>query len=79
MVMHRKEDLKLPDPIFRQIEREVTIPPEVESAIMESAAIGHSFFIGNNTTLSYRLSQSLQEYLHSPSFQSAVDDSRLHT
>jgi len=59
MVMHRKEDLKLPAPIFRQIEREVDIPVEVESTI-----------IAQSSSLEF----GLHNYLYSPPFQSLVDN-----
>ena len=60
MVMHRKEDLKLPEPIFQQIEVEVDIPIEVESTILQSSPIS-------------LVDLGLQNYLYSPEFQSLVD------
>jgi hypothetical protein len=60
MVMHRKEDLKLPEPIFQQIEVSVDIPIEVESTILQSSTIP-------------LLELGLHNYIHSPQFQSLVD------
>ena len=65
MVMHRKEDLKLPEPIFRQIEREVDIPPAVEEGIIA----------GEMNSL-YGIPTALETYLHSVHFQSLVDDAQ---
>jgi len=70
MVMHRKEDLKLPEPVFRQIEREVAVPYDIESAIVaknERNASG-GFGLG--------IPYALDDYLHSAQFQSLVDDAQ---
>ena len=62
MVMHRKEDLKLPEPIFCQIEQEVDVPREVEASITAGALLNIPY--------------QLDAYLHSPQFQSLVDDAQ---
>ncbi|KAL7548648.1 hypothetical protein ACHAWF_011915 [Thalassiosira exigua] len=36
MVMHKKEDLGLPKPIFKQSEVAVPVPPEIQSAIIDA-------------------------------------------
>jgi hypothetical protein len=64
MVMHRKEDINLPKPIFRQIEIDVLIPGEVESALR------------NDITSNITLVSKLDHYLHSSEFQSLVDQSQ---
>ena len=69
MVMHRKEDLKLPEPIFSQIEREVDIPSEVESRIAANAT--NNYWYG-----SLGIPYALDDYLHSPQFQSLVDEAQ---
>jgi len=71
MVMHRKEDLKLPEPIFRQIEREVDIPQQVEAGII----------VNSTNHLSPRnpyamVPYALEGYLQTPEFQSLVDDAQ---
>ena len=71
MVMHRKEDLKLPEPIFRQIEREVDIPREVEAEITANAT-NHSS-TGNPYVM---IPYALEGYLQTPQFQSLVDDAQ---
>jgi len=68
MVMHRKEDLKLPEPIFCQIEQEVNIPSEVETAITKNSETNPHGWLG--------IPYALESYLHSPKFQSLVDDAQ---
>lgn len=68
MVMHRKEDLKLPEPIFRQIEREVDVPPQVEDTIITNGR-----YYGNGVL---GIPYALEAYLHTPQFQSLVDDAQ---
>ncbi len=36
MVMHKKEDLSLPKPIFKQSQVDVPVPPDIQSAIIEA-------------------------------------------
>ena len=36
MVMHKKEDLSLPRPIFKQSQVDVLVPPDIQSAIIEA-------------------------------------------
>lgn len=69
MVMHRKEDLKLPEPIFRQVEKDIPIPPQVEASILENSK---SIYGGSGLGIPY----ALDHYLHSPEFQSLVDDAQ---
>lgn len=60
LVLHRKEDIDLPAPIFRQTENYVPIPDETETQLLENyqgIALIHKF----------------DEYLHSAEFQSLVD------
>jgi hypothetical protein len=61
MIMHRKEDIHLPKPIFRQIEVNVPIPKHVQDLLKQNAA--------NSASL-------LDEYLYSDDFQSLVDDAQ---
>lgn len=68
MVMHRKEDLKLPEPIFCQIEQEVDVPHEVEASITANQT--------NGSYGSLMIPYALDAYLHSPEFQSLVDDAQ---
>jgi hypothetical protein len=62
MVMHRKEDIDLPKPIFRQIERNIHISEEVEKSIMKLSGLS--------------LLTSFDEYLHSQEFQALVDQNQ---
>jgi len=70
MVMHRKEDLKLPEPIFRQIEQEVSVPQQIETGILERSK--SSFGSPGIPYAPY----ALNHYLHSSEFQSLVDDAQ---
>jgi len=58
MVMHRKEDIHLPKPVFRQGEVSVRIPDAVQNHLQQNAL--------NSATM-------LHEYLYSDEFQSLVD------
>ena len=71
MVMHRKQDLKLPKPKFLQIEREVDIPKEVEAQITTTATN-----YGSVQNPYGMFPYKLDSYLHSPEFQSLVDDAQ---
>jgi hypothetical protein len=62
MVMHRKDDIDLPKPIFRQIERNIQISEEVEERIMKLSGLS--------------LLKSFDEYLHSQEFQTLVDQNQ---
>lgn len=61
MVMHRKEDIDLPLPIFRQIQQAVHIPNETEDRLHKECGPG------------VRLVAAFDAYLHSSDFQSLVD------
>ena len=63
MVMHRKEDIELPKPVFNQVERDVMIP-----AFKEDEPLRH-----NDATV---ISLQLDNYLHSGEFQSRVDQAQ---
>ncbi len=71
MVMHRKQDLNLPKPRFLQIEREVDIPREVETQITTTAT-NYGSLQNPYGMFPYKL----DSYLHSPEFQSLVDDAQ---
>ena len=58
MVMHRKEDIHLPPPIFHQAEVDVLVPEEIQKKLQKDAI--------SSSTL-------LKEYLHSSDFQGLVD------
>ena len=59
MVLHRKEDIQLPKPIFRQIEIDVPLPDVVQSNIQQH---------GNESA-----AKLLSQYLISHDFQTLVD------
>ena len=71
MVMHRKEDLKLPEPIFCQIGQEVDVPREVEASIT-----ANYYETNNSLGALLNIPYKLDAYLHSPKFQSLVDDAQ---
>ena len=61
LVIHRKEDLKLPQPIFHQAEVNVPIPEIIQAKIRHSPASSDLI---------------LQEYLYSNEYQSLVDEAQ---
>ena len=61
LVIHRKEDLKLPQPIFLQGEMDVPIPEDVQVKIRESPLTSKWI---------------LQEYLYTDAYQSLVDEAQ---
>ena len=61
LVIHRKEDIRLPSPIFRQIENDVVIPSSVETDLRAQAVS------------SLDLVTKFDDYLHSSDFQTLVD------
>jgi len=63
MIMHRKEDLQLPMPIFRQVEAHADIPKDVEDKML-------------TLKTPFKKSLHLDQYLHSPEFQSLVDQTQ---
>jgi hypothetical protein len=62
MVMHRKEDIDLPKPIFRQVEVDISVPEAVELTMVQGEA--------------GKVEALLLDYLHSDDFQSLVDESQ---
>jgi SNF2 family DNA or RNA helicase len=62
MVMHRKEDIQLPRPIFNQVERDAVIPMDIQKELQQNAS-GRPL----------ELLSGLDQYLHSAEFQSLVD------
>ena len=61
MVMHRKEDIKLPKPVFQNSETLVPVPPKKQRELRE-------------LLLNPRLvAQELDKYLHTAEYQSLVD------
>jgi hypothetical protein len=64
MVMHRKEDIDLPKPIFRQIECDAMIPVQAQDRLAQSCFSYEHF------------SLALDEYLHSEEYQSVVDQTQ---
>ncbi|GKY95765.1 hypothetical protein MPSEU_000537300 [Mayamaea pseudoterrestris] len=64
MVMHRKEDIKLPSPTFKQVQWELFVPKEIERDLLAACGSGQS------------LVKKFDEYLHGPTFQSLVDQAQ---
>ena len=63
MVLHRKEDIQLPKPVFRQIETNAQIPHEVEAEL-------------RSMTYQEQKVSHLEKYLHTEEFQSLVDQTQ---
>jgi hypothetical protein len=61
LVMHRKEDIKLPKPIFRQAEVDVPVPESIQVEMRET--------IESAITI-------LDKYLHTNDYQSLVDEAQ---
>jgi len=64
MVIHRKEDINLPSPIFRQIEKNIDVPAEIQTELCA------------NAKSSLDLVRRFDEYLHSTDFQVLVDQAQ---
>jgi hypothetical protein len=65
MVMHRKEDIRLPKPMFNQVETDVVVPEEVEASLRVVAR--------TSPHPGAAMMSCLDQYLHSADFQSLVD------
>ena len=58
LVMHRKEDIQLPKPIFRQSQSDVLVPTEIQHEMMANIKMAKTM---------------LEDYTHSEGFQTLVD------
>ena len=61
LVIHRKEDLQLPKPIFRQAEVNVSVPMDIQQRLLEEPHLSEL---------------RLHEYLHTEAYQSKVDEAQ---
>jgi len=75
MIMHRKEDIKLPQPVFRQVERRVLIPREVELDLLKLSQQQQDR-VSSVAAIAGCVASKLDNYLHTPEFQSLVDTSQ---
>ena len=73
MVMHRKEDIHLPRPVFQQAEVEVAVPDEVQIEIRAISA--SSAAVSNQQRVQAQI-ELLNEYLKTDEFQSRVDQAQ---
>ena len=90
MVMHKKEDLSLPRPVFKQSQVSVCVPPDVQSSIIDivqSNDISHRNTLLNKIGLdrleslafdskSTLYNNLISEYLQSDKFQMIVDEAQ---